>query len=139
MRESGETYRYGIPTGDAATGPSHRFTPEPVRIGEHVYIHNTWFFSAAGVPPERLVGHTAQLLEDFQGYTMPEEVRMSRFVRVVDRAALHELIVFYLEPLAPTGLRALDFVEGGAGAAVFDSLSAETTARSRAAFRVVDD
>ncbi len=58
------------------------------------------------------------------------------FVRIVDEEAKHEFIIFYLEPLAPSGFRASQFVEGGAGAAIFDRLSAEVTARSLAVFRV---
>lgn len=138
LPESEETYRYRIPSGENATGPDARFTLEPVRLGDHDYIHNTWFFSAQeniNANPERELDRSSRLLKD-HGYTLPEELRMSRFVRVVDEEAKHEFIIFYLEPLSPTGYRASQFVEGGAGAAVFEKLSAEVTARSLAAFRV---
>ena len=138
LPESEEIYRYRIPSGQSAAGPDFRFTLGPVRLGNHDYIHNTWFFSAREnikANPDRELARSARLLES-HGYTLPEELRMSRFVRIVDEEAKHEFIIFYLEPLAPTGFRASQFVEGGAGAAVFDGLSAEVTARSLAAFRV---
>ena len=138
LPECEETYRYRIPSGQNAAGPDFRFTLEPVHLGDHEYIHNTWFFSAQEnikANPDRELDRSARLLES-HGYTLPGELRMSRFVRIVDEEAKHEFIIFYLEPLAPTGLRASQFVEGGAGAAVFDGLSAEVTARSLAAFRV---
>ncbi len=138
LPESEETYRYGIPSGQNAAGPDFRFTLEPVRLGNHDYIHNTWFFSAQEnieANPDRELARSARLLKS-HGYTLPEELRMSRFVRIVDEEAKHEFIIFYLEPLAPSGFRASQFVEGGAGAAIFDRLSAEVTARSLAVFRV---
>ncbi len=136
--ESEQTYRYRIPSVENAAGPDFRFTLEPVRLGQHDYIHNTWFLDARetiSANPDRELARSAQLL-DRHGYALPAELRMSRFVRIVDEEAKHEFILFYLEPLAPTGFRASQFVDGAAGAAVFDSLSAEVTARSRAAFRV---
>ncbi len=138
LPENEETYRYGIPSGQNAAGPDFRFTLEPVRLGSHDYIHNTWFFSAQEnieANPDRELARSARLLKS-HGYTLPEELRMSRFVRIVDEEAKHEFIIFYLEPLAPSGFRASQFVEGGAGAAIFDRLSAEVTARSLAVFRV---
>ncbi len=138
LPESEETYRYRIPPVENAAGPDFRFTLEHIRFGEHDYIHNTWFFNAREdieANPDRELARSAQLLSS-RGYSLPEQLRMSRFVRIVDEEAKHELIIFYLEPLAPTGFRASQFVEGGAGAVVFDSLSAELAARSRAAFRV---
>ena len=39
------TYRPPDPPNHA--GPNYRFTLEPVRLGDHDYIHNTWFFDAA--------------------------------------------------------------------------------------------
>lgn len=134
-------YRYGIPSGQDAAGPDFRFTLEPVRLGDHDYIHNTWFLSAQeniDANPGGELEQSAKLLEH-HGYTLPEELRMSRFLRIVDEEARHEFILFYLEPLAPTGFQASQFVKDGAGAAVFDRLSAEVTARSLAAFRVEAD
>jgi len=139
--ESGKTYRYGIPSGPGAAGPSFRFSPQKVRLGQHDYIHNTWVFDAAAsieAKPEREMARTAKLLRD-NGVELPSEMIMSRFVRVVDEAARHELIIFYLEPLTSTGLRVAQFVEGGRGAETIERLSDEVTARSKAAFEIVAD
>lgn len=128
LPESEETYRYRIPPAENAAGPDYRFTLEQVRLGEHDYIHNTWFFDARAnieANPDRELARSAALLGT-HGYTLPDQLRMSRFVRIVDEEAKHEFILFYLEPLAPTGFRAAQFVEGGAGAAVCDSLSAQS-------------
>lgn len=106
LPESEETYRYGIPLAENATGPDYRFTLELVQLGGHEYIHSTWFFDAreaVEVNPDRELTRTARLL-DSRGYALPDEVRMSRFVRVVAEQARHELILFYLEPL-PSAIR----------------------------------
>jgi hypothetical protein len=118
--------------------PNYRFTLESVRLGDHDYIHNTWFFDAAAPvqdEPEKEWAHTVRLLNR-HGYTVPEAMCMSRYVRILDATRKSELILFYMEPLAPTGFTLADFVEGGAGAKVFDRLSAEITARSENVFMV---
>ena len=118
--------------------PIFCFSLEPVRLGAHDYIHNTWFFDAAAAvrtEPNKELAYTARLLGQ-RGYTLPGELRMSRYVRVVDATRKSELILFYMEPLASTGFTLADFVEGGAGALVFDRLSSEIAARSAAAFKI---
>jgi len=132
------TFNYGIPAPAGRAGPDYRFSPAPVRLGEHEYIHNTWFFDATAnirENPDRELARTAELLAD-RGYQLPPGLQMSRYVRVVDQDGKSELILFYFESLSPTGFDAGDFVETGAGAAVFDSLSAELTMRSEATFVV---
>ena len=135
-----QTYNYRIPKPEFRAGPDARFSDDFIRLGDADYIHNTWFFDAAQnirENPDRELARSARLFKE-HGYRLPDELMMSRFVRVVDEARKHEFILFYLEPLAKTGLRAASFVEGGAGAAVFDSLSAGITERSRNAFRVLE-
>lgn len=130
------TYRPPEPPRHA--GPNYRFTLEPVRLGKHEYIHNTWFFDAATAvqdQPDKELGHTARLLAQ-HGSTLPDEIRMSRYLRILDATRKSELILFYMEPLAPTGFTLADFVEGGSGAIVFDQFSAAITARSAKAFQV---
>lgn len=133
-----QTINYRPPDPPRHAGPNYRFSLDPVQLGAHDYFHNTWFFNAEAdvqAEPDRELGQTARLLSQHE-YTLPGELRMSRYVRVVDAARKSELILFYMEPLAPTGFRLADFVEGGAGAANFDRLSAEITARSAAVFKV---
>jgi hypothetical protein len=132
------TISYRPPEPPHHAGPNYRFTLEPVRLGDHDYIHNTWFFDAAAdvqAEPDKELAHTARLLRG-HGYTLPDELRMSRYFRVLDATRKSELILFYMEPLAPTGFTLADFVAGGAGARVFDQLSAEISARSRAVFQI---
>jgi hypothetical protein len=119
-------------------GPNYRFTLEPVRLGDHDYIHNTWFFDAVTPvqdEPEKEWARTVRLLNR-HGYTVPEAMCMSRYVRILDETRKSELILFYMEPVASTGFTLADFVEGGAGAKVFDRLSAEITARSENVFMI---
>ncbi|MCB9423244.1 MAG: hypothetical protein H6667_25835 [Ardenticatenaceae bacterium] len=130
------TYRPPEPPRHA--GPNYRFTLEPVRLGKHDYIHNTWFFDAAMAvhdEPDKELAQTARLLQQ-NGYILPDEIRLSRYVRILDATRKSELILFYMEPLAPTGFTLADFVEGGAGAAVYNILSAEITTRSTAVFQI---
>jgi len=135
---SEQTFNYRVPNPANQAGPDYRFSPAAVQLGAHEYIHNTWFFDAAAnirANPGKELARTAQLLDD-HGYALPGELQMSRYVRVVDAERKSELILFYIEPLAPTGFRAADFLGGGRGAAVFDQLSAEITARSGNVFIV---
>jgi hypothetical protein len=129
-----QTYNYRIP--QELRGADAQFSSELVRLGEHDYIHNTWFFDAqrnVAENPEAELARTRKLLEE-RGYDFPAEIMMSRFVRVVDAERKHEFILFYIEPLSRTGFRASDFRRGGAGAEEVERLSAELTARSREAF-----
>jgi hypothetical protein len=132
------TFNYRMPHPPDRAGPAFRFSPEVVTLGEHEYIHNTWFFDAhediKSNPDAELV-RTAQLLAEL-GYALPGELQMSRYVRVVSPDRKSEMILFYLEPLAPTGLRIEDFVAGGPAESVVDDLSDRLTARSGEVFMV---
>ena len=133
-------YEFNIPEEADRAGPNYRFSPEYVALGENEYRHNTWFFDAradVNENPGRELDHTERLLQE-HGLTLPDELRMSRYARAVGPEAKREIILFYLEPLEPTGLSLSEFVDGGRGEAVFDSLSAELTARSGHLFDVID-
>jgi hypothetical protein len=129
---------YRPPDPPDHAGPNYRFTLVPVRLGAHAYIHNTWFFGAdeeIQSHPDKELARTARLLAR-HGYPFPGEIQMSRYLRLIGVARRSELILFYQEPLAATGFELADFVEGGPGAAEFDRLSAELTARSEKVFAV---
>lgn len=132
-----QTFNYSIPDPSNRSWPDGRYSPAKVRIGTAEYIHNTWFFDAKAhiqENPQGELARTAQLFRE-QGFTLPDELQMSRYVRVVDAKRKSELILFYLEPLKETGYKAADFVEGGRGEAVFDHLSAKLTVRSDKVFK----
>ncbi len=130
--------KFRVPAPPDHAGPNYRFTIAPVRLGGHTYIHNTWFFSAdeeIRANPDKELARTARLFTE-HGYAFPGEIQMSRYGRALGAQRRSELILFYQEPLAATGFRLADFVEGGPGAAVFDRLSAGLTARSEKVFVV---
>jgi len=134
-----QTFNYKIPDPPHLAGPDYRFSATKIRIGAQEYIHNTWFFSSDANIQENPGGdltRTAQLFKE-HGYTLPEELKMSRYVRVVGAERKSELILFYMEPLERTGYTAMDFVKGGRGEAIFDHLSAELTLRSDMVFSKV--
>jgi hypothetical protein len=135
-----QTFNYRVPEPSRRTGPDAQFSPATVRLGAHEHIHNTWFFDAGAnirAQPEAELARTAQLLRR-HGFALPGALQMSRYVRVVGADRKSELILFYMEPLAPTGLSAGDFVAGGRGAAAVERLSAALTARSGDVFMVED-
>lgn len=134
----GGSFNYRLPEPPDRIGPDFRFSPEEVRLGEHKYIHNTWFFDAdedIKSNPDAELAHTARLLNEF-GYALPGELSMSRYARVVSEDRKSELILFYLEPLVPMGFRIGDFVAGGRGERAVDELSDWLTARSLEVFKV---
>lgn len=129
---------YRIPDPPDHAGPNYRYSLTPVLLGEHEYIHNTWFFDASPEVqeyPDKELAKTTQLLTQ-HGYALPSELQMSRYVRIVGAEQRSELILFYMEPLETTGFSVGDFVEGGRGAVAFNRLSAELTYRSESVFQI---
>jgi hypothetical protein len=128
-----------IPQPPDHAGPNYRFSLEKVRLGEEVYVHNTWFFDGEqGIRenPDKEWARTARLFDRQEVY-LPGQLQMSRYMRVIGDDQKSELILFYMEPLDRTGFQVDDFVEGGPGEEAFDGLSAELSARALAFFNQV--
>lgn len=112
----------------------------PVMLGGSTYNENTYYFSVSAsiaADPGAETAHTRQFLAD-HGLALPDELMTSRYVRVVDEARRHELIIFYLEPIAATGLSLGEISQEGGVRPEHAALYAALTARARQYFTVLE-
>lgn len=133
------SFKFRLPDPSERAGPDYRFSAELLWLGEHEYMHNTWFFDAIADirdHPQAELAHTVKLLAE-HGYQLPGQLMMSRYVRSVGPDARSELILFYLEPLEASGFSIEDFSHGGEGAAAVNPLSDQLTKTSGEVFTVI--
>lgn len=119
---------------------NYHFT-NPVVLGGATYNENTYYFSvAASIAADTgaETAHTRQFLAD-HGLALPDELMTSRYVRVVDEARRHELIIFYMETIASTALTLDEISHEGGVRPEHTALSAALTARARQNFTVLED
>ncbi|MDH3638622.1 MAG: hypothetical protein OES09_09175, partial [Gammaproteobacteria bacterium] len=98
-------YEFNIPPEKHIAGSNYRFALQPVRLGSHEYVQNTWAFNtreSARENPGKESDRTLQLLER-HGYRIDDGLIMARYVRAVGADQRKEVIVFYMEPLSGSG------------------------------------
>ena len=116
-----ETYNYRITT--------------PVTLGGETYNQNIYFFSSRrDLAPE---GVATKAFLERHGLAWPDEQMMSRFVRVVDAARRHELIIFYDESVADAGHTLAEIADDGGVRPAFAAVAESLTARSLRAFTIL--
>lgn len=133
-------YRFVIPEPANQGGSDYRYSPAPVELGGHEYVHNTWAFdleASARSGPGKESDRTLRLFEQL-GLRCEPELVMSRYVRAVGDDARKEVILFYMEPLSATGNSLAGLASEDPASGVYDRLSARVTERSREAFEVID-
>lgn len=133
-------YQFGIPEGTDIAGSNFRFSPTRLYLGDDQYVHNTWAYDngeSIRKNPGAEPTHTARLLAE-HGYTMKDQLIMSRFVREIGAEQRDELIVFYIEPLSNHDMTLDEFPDGGPANEDFDRLSKEITQRSLNVIQVLD-
>ena len=120
---------------DGVDGAYHYRRTNPVTLDGEAYNQNVYLLSSKGdLAPEGIA--TRAFLER-QGLEWPDEQMMSRFVRTVDAARRHELIVFYNESVAEAGYRLSAIADDGAIRPGFQSVADALTARSLGAFTIL--
>lgn len=132
-------YEFNVPPPKLIAGSNYRFAPEPVRLGDHDYVHNTWAFdkvAGAQEAPGRESDRTLQLLAA-AGYEIDSDLVMARWVRAVGPEQRKEIIFFYIEPLRRYGHDISAFPEGGPRSDEFDAITTTLVARARAAFEIL--
>ena len=132
-------YEFNIPPEEHIAGSNYRFALQPVRLGSHDYVHNTWAFNtreSARKNPGKESHRTLRLL-DRHGYRVDDGLIMARYVRAVGDDQRREVIIFYMEPLRRNGHDISDFPDGGPAIKSFDRLSSVIVARAEAAFEVL--
>jgi hypothetical protein len=110
----------------------------PETLGGIPYQHNVFFADTAAEirrDPDAERARTKEFM-DSRGLKMDDEIMTSRFARVVGDERRHELIFFYTEPLAPTGLRVSEFPDGAAQTPAQKELARAFSERSKRAFSV---
>jgi hypothetical protein len=115
------SYRYGI--------------TNPVVLGGETYSQNVYLFSSQGdLAPEGIATRT--FLEQHH-LEWPDEQMMSRFVRTVDPARRHELIIFYDESVADAGYTLAQIGDDGGVRPPYRAVAESLTARSLRAFTIL--
>jgi len=112
---------------------------DAIRLGDGEYRHNVWAFDTAASireEPEAETAKTDAFLKG-KGLELEPELVMSRFARVVGADRKHELIFFYMEPLAGSHLRVAEFPDGVPRTPAQRELARQVSERSLRAFRVV--
>lgn len=113
---------------------NYRIT-NPVVLGGETYNQNVYLFSSRGdLAPE---GVATKAFLERHGLVWPDEQMMSRFVRVVDAARRHELIIFYDENVADAGHTLAEIADDGGIRPAFAPIAESLTARSLRAFTVL--
>jgi hypothetical protein len=123
--ESKETYNYSF--------------RDALNLGGHKFRHGTYAYSnkeARRNDPKKEAALTADFLEK-KGYVIDDEYMMSRFVTVPDAERKHELILFYLEAVSPTGHRLEEFYKDGEATPIWREISPGLTKRSHENFTVL--
>jgi hypothetical protein len=112
---------------------------DAIRLGDGEYRHNVWAFDTAASIREEPEAETAKTDAFLKGKALEleSELVMSRFARVVGKDRKHELILFYMEPLAGWHQRVVDFPDGEPRTPVQRELARQVSERSLRAFRVV--
>lgn len=132
-------YEFNVPPEEYIAGSNYRFSSEPVALGSHNYVHNTWAFDtreSARKNPGKESDRTLRLLES-RGYSIEDGLIMARYVRAVGDDQRKEVIIFYMEPLRRNGHDIGEFPDGGPALESFDRLSALIVNRARRAFDVL--
>jgi hypothetical protein len=124
LPESTEIYRYSF--------------DHAILIGGFRFRQNTFAFSFQESIKENPRAESAFTLDFLhkKKYTISDEWMASRFLTLGDETRRHELILFYMEPIAPTGHRLAEFYEGDINTAIWDKISRELDDRSRSAFTI---
>jgi hypothetical protein len=125
LSASNETYNYSFAGAQVIAG--YRFRQNP------------FAFSHAAAVAENPNGEAALTVAFLteRGYQVGNEVMSIRYLTVPDSARRHELIIFYIEPLAPTGARLDQLYVGDVETPLWESLAGELAARAEAAFDVL--
>lgn len=132
-------YEFNVPPPKFLSGSNYRFAAEPVRLGGHDWVHNTWAFdtkASAREQPGRESDRTLRLLAA-NGYEIDAGLVMARYVRAVGEEQRKEIILFYMEPLRAHGHTIEQFPDGGPRSSAFERLSDDLAARAGRAFRVL--
>ncbi|MGE3466928.1 MAG: hypothetical protein AB7J13_08345 [Pyrinomonadaceae bacterium] len=109
------------------------------KIGSIPFRHNTYAFGNSEQRKTNPDGEGVLTVDFLQkkGFSLSDEWMMSRFVTVPDKEKKHEMILFYLEEVAPTGQSVSKFYVDDRSTDIWKEISIGLTERSKAAFKVI--
>ena len=111
-----------------------------MKIGNHKFRQNTYAYSnseSIAMNPEGEAALTFKLLTD-KGFTIEDEMMMSRFVTVAGEERKHELILFYVENVSESGHRLIEFYEDDTETQIWQDISKRLTERSLQNFEIIE-
>ncbi len=110
------------------------------KIGNHKFRQNTYAYSnseSIAMNPEGEAALTFKLLTD-KGFTIEDEMMMSRFVTVAGEERKHELILFYVENVSESGHKLIEFYEDDTETQIWQDISKHLTERSLQNFEIIE-
>ncbi len=130
-------YNIALPSANLS-GANYKFSPERIELGDKSFVHNTWAFDNAASArdnPGLEAAATLNILTD-KGYAIDGELIMSRFGAALGDDRRHELIIFYIEPVADHGWTLADFPDGDPLTEKYELFSNSLTKRSLVSFDI---
>ncbi len=107
-----------------------------VNIGGLDFIADAWARSASEPSRPKSDGEYMRVFLEGKGYALPQESMRQRLVHLTDASKRNELMIIYLEDLAPTAFAATDLAPGGRAADSWPAIARGLLERTQAGLRL---
>ena len=125
-------FEHALPTNDFTFGYPRL---KMVKLGNYEFLNQTWAIKDY----QLLKNKEVKALFDSKNLQTEADWLMTRYVRVVDEAKKHELILFYLEAASSVSIPVEDLMEGGKSNDKWQQIAQNLIERSNQAFSIVED
>ena len=107
-------------------------------FGSHKFRQNTFAYSNREKCRENPAGEGVLTFDFLQqkGFSVEDELMLSRFLTVPDAEKKHELILFYIENVSETKHKKSEFYKDDEATEVWKNISKDLTQRSLKAFEI---
>lgn len=107
-------------------------------FGAHKFRQNTFAYSNAEARRENPAGEGVLTFDFLQkkGFSVEDELMLSRFLTVPDAEKKHELILFYIENVSETKHKLSEFYKDDEATEIWKNISKDLTRRSLKAFEI---
>ena len=109
-----------------------------VNLGGQEYLADAWLVTDELLAQQRQDSDLVQIVTFIQhhGYTLPHAAMLQRFVRVVDAAKRHEVLIFYLEEVASRALTTAERTADGPVLPHHEHIMQEVRERAMTSFMI---
>lgn len=114
----------------------YRYEGETVSLGPLAFVGNVAARSTTAEPRPGSDGARARELLRGHGYRLPPDMLWQRLVHLIDDSRGRELMIIYMEDLAPSAVTSADLAAGGKAAEMWPALSRHLMARVRAGLQL---